>query len=167
MQMVSSWTTYYVPGEGNGFGNNINIGAWDIDGRNLAPGEWFSFWGSIGPVTVERGYQLRRRDHQRPQRAGRRHRRRHLLDLDDDVQRRAADRPRDGRSARTTTTTSIATRRASTRRSPWIDNYVQDMTFRNDTEYPIVIRGFGGSGLRHVPDLERADRPHASSSPIR
>ena len=56
MQMVSSWTTYYVPGEGNGFGNNINIPARDIDGRNLAPGEWFSFWGSIGPVTVERGF---------------------------------------------------------------------------------------------------------------
>ena len=56
MQMVSSWTTYYVPGDGNGFGNNINIPARDIDGRNLAPGEWFSFWGSIGPVTVERGF---------------------------------------------------------------------------------------------------------------
>ena len=57
MQMVSTWTTNYVPGEGNGFGNNINIGAFDIDGRNMAPGEWFSFWDSIGPVTPERGYQ--------------------------------------------------------------------------------------------------------------
>ena len=56
MQMISSWTTYYVPAEGNGFGNNINIPAFDIDGRNLYPGEEFSFWGSIGPVTVERGY---------------------------------------------------------------------------------------------------------------
>ena len=56
MQMVSSWTTYYVPGDGNGWGNNINIPARDIDGRNLYPGEWFSFWDSIGPVTVERGF---------------------------------------------------------------------------------------------------------------
>jgi len=27
------------------------------------------------------------------------------------------------------------------------DNYVQDMSFRNDTEYPLVIRGFGGNGF--------------------
>ena len=27
------------------------------------------------------------------------------------------------------------------------DNYVQDMSFRNDTEHPIVIRGFGGNGF--------------------
>jgi vancomycin resistance protein YoaR len=56
MQLVSSWTTNYVPGDGNGFGANISIGAWDLDGYNIAPGEWFSFWGGIGPVTVERGY---------------------------------------------------------------------------------------------------------------
>ena len=56
MQMISSWTTYYVPSDGNGYGANINIGAFDIDGRNLYPGEWFSFWESIGPVTLERGY---------------------------------------------------------------------------------------------------------------
>ena len=27
------------------------------------------------------------------------------------------------------------------------DNFTQDMTFRNDTENPIVIRGFGGNGF--------------------
>jgi hypothetical protein len=56
MQLVSRWTTYYVVNDGNGFGANISIPGRDIDGYNLAPGEWFSFWGSIGPVTVERGY---------------------------------------------------------------------------------------------------------------
>jgi vancomycin resistance protein YoaR len=48
---------HYVPGDGNGYGANISIGAWDLDGYNIAPGEWFSFWGGIGPVTVERGYR--------------------------------------------------------------------------------------------------------------
>ena len=56
MQMVSSWTTYYVTGESNGFGANISIPAWDIDGTVVAPGEWFSFWGALGPITRERGY---------------------------------------------------------------------------------------------------------------
>lgn len=56
MQLVSSWTTNYVPNDGNGFGANISIGAWDLDGYNIAPGEWFSFWGGIGPVTTQRGY---------------------------------------------------------------------------------------------------------------
>ena len=157
MRMVSSWTTYYVPGEGNGFGNNINIPARDIDGRNLAPGEWFSFWRSIGPVTVERGYHVRRRDHRRP---------------------------RASRTAPSAAASARPRRRCSTPRCGsglemgiranhyyYIDRYpdgldatvymddssVQDMTFRNDTEYPIVIRGFGAP-VRDLPDLVRADR---------
>ncbi len=56
MQRISSWTTKYVPGISNFYGANISIPAWDIDGRTLAPGEWFSFWNSIGPVTTARGY---------------------------------------------------------------------------------------------------------------
>ncbi|MDQ2941852.1 MAG: VanW family protein, partial [Chloroflexota bacterium] len=56
MQLVSGWTTYYVPDKGNGFGNNINIPAQDIDGRVLAPGEWFDFWSSIGPINEARGF---------------------------------------------------------------------------------------------------------------
>ena len=27
-----------------------------------------------------------------------------------------------------------------------MDGWAQDMTFRNDTEHPIVVRGFGGNG---------------------
>ena len=143
MQMVSSWTTHFVPGEGNGFGANITIGAYDIDGRNLAPGEWFSFWGSIGPVTLDRGYSY-------------------------------GGAIIDGRSTQgvalgggicsTSTTIFNAALRAGlemgTRLNHFyyidrypdgldatvsiIDGWVQDMTFRNDTDSVIVIRGFGG-----------------------
>ena len=145
MQMVSSWTTYYVPGEGNGFGNNINIPARDIDGRNLAPGEWFSFWGSIGPVTVERGFMY----------GG-------VIINGRSVKGGAIG----GGICSTSTTMFNAALRMGLEtgirmnhyyyidRYPdgldatvyMDDNYVQDMSFRNDTEHPIVIRGFGGNG---------------------
>lgn len=146
MQMVSSWTTYYVPGEGNGFGNNINIPARDIDGRNLAPGEWFSFWDSIGPVTVERGFMY----------GG-------VIISGRSVAGGAIG----GGICSTSTTIFNAALRMGLEmgiranhyyyidRYPdgldatvyMDDNFVQDMTFRNDTEYPIVIRGFGGNGF--------------------
>jgi len=145
MRMISSWTTNYVPGEGNGFGNNINIGAWDIDGRNLLPGEWFSFWGSIGPVTVERGYQY----------GG-------VIIGGRSIRGGAIG----GGICSTSTTIFNAALRAGLEmgiranhfyyidRYPdgldatvyADDNYVQDMTFRNDTGNVIVIRGFGGNG---------------------
>jgi vancomycin resistance protein YoaR len=145
MQMISSWTTYYVPAEGNGFGNNINIGAFDIDGRNLYPGEWFSFWESIGPVTVERGYSyggaiINGRSTQGVAIGG------GICSTSTTIFNAALraglemgvranhyyyiDRYPDGLDA----TVSI------------FDDWTQDMTFRNDTEHPIVIRGFGGGG---------------------
>ena len=145
MQMISSWTTEFVPGEGNGFGANITIGAFDIDGRNLLPGEWFSFWDSIGPVTEARGYTyggaiINGRSTQgvaigggicststtifnAALRAG----------LEMGVRRNHSyyiDRYPDGLDA----TVSI------------FDDWVQDMTFRNDTDNVIVIRGFGDRG---------------------
>jgi vancomycin resistance protein YoaR len=146
MQMISSWTTYYVPGDGNGYGNNINIPARDIDGRNLAPGETFSFWGSIGPVTVERGYQY----------GG--------VIIGG---RSVAGGAIGGGICSTSTTIFNAALRAGLEmgvranhyyyidRYPdgldatvyMDDNFVQDMTFTNDTENVIVIRGFGGNGF--------------------
>ena len=145
MQLVSSWTTNYVPNEGNGFGNNISIGAWDLDGYNIAPGEWFSFWGGIGPVTLERGY-------------------------------RQGGAIINGRSVRngalaggicsTSTTLFNAAMRFGLEIGErenhyyYIDRYptgldatvaivnndVTDMTFRNDTDQPIVIRGYATPG---------------------
>ena len=146
MQLVSSWTTYYVPNDGNGFGNNINIGARDIDGRNMAPGEEFSFWDSIGPVTVERGY------HYGGVIIG---------------GRSVAGGAIGGGICSTSTTMFNAALRAGLEMGDRLnhyyyidrypdgldatvymdDTYVQDMTFRNDTDAPIVIRGFGGNGF--------------------
>ena len=145
MQMISSWTTYYVPGDGNGYGANINIGAFDIDGRNLYPGEWFSFWESIGPVTLERGYSY----------GGA------IING-----RSTAGVAIGGGICSTSTTIFNAALRAGLEmgvrlnhyyyinRYPdgldatvsIMDDWVQDMTFRNDTEHPIVVRGFGGNG---------------------
>lgn len=53
---LSSWTTWYVSSDGNGYGANISIPAWDLDGRVIMPGEDLDFWRDIGPVTFERGY---------------------------------------------------------------------------------------------------------------
>ena len=145
MRMVSSWTTNYVSGEGNGFGNNISIPAWDLDGYNLAPGEWFSFWGGIGPVSVERGYRY----------GGA------IING-----RSVAQGALAGGICSTSTTLFNAAMRFGleigerTAHYYYIDRYptgldatvaivdssVTDMTFRNDTEHPIVIRGFGSPG---------------------
>ncbi len=57
MRKVSSWTTYYEVSERNGFSNNISIPARDLDGTMVGPGEVFDFWKSIGPVTAARGYR--------------------------------------------------------------------------------------------------------------
>ena len=145
MQLVSSWTTNYVPGDGNGYGANISIPAWDLDGTNLAPGEWFSFWGGIGPVTVERGYQY----------GGA------IING-----RSVAMGALAGGICSTSTTLFNAAMRFGleigerTAHYYYIDRYptgldatvaivddsVTDMTFRNDTDHPIVIRGFGSPG---------------------
>ena len=57
MRKISSWTTYYEVSERNGFSNNISIPARDLDGTVVEPGAVFDFWKSIGPVTAERGYR--------------------------------------------------------------------------------------------------------------
>jgi vancomycin resistance protein YoaR len=56
MRRIGTWTTYYVPGEGNYWGANISIPAMDVDKQVIAPGEWFNFWDDIGPITTARGY---------------------------------------------------------------------------------------------------------------
>ena len=145
MRMVSSWTTNYVPGDGNGFGNNISIPAWDLDGTNVAPGEWFSFWGGIGPISVERGYRY----------GGA------IING-----RSVANGALAGGICSTSTTLFNAAMRFGleigerTAHYYYIDRYptgldatvaivdssVTDMTFRNDTANPLVIRGYGSPG---------------------
>jgi len=57
MRKISQWTTYYESSERNGYSNNISIPARDLDGTVVAPGEVFDFWSRIGPVTAARGYR--------------------------------------------------------------------------------------------------------------
>jgi len=57
MQRLSSWTTKFHRYEANGFGNNISIPTSDINGYVVQPGEVFDFWAALGPVTYARGYR--------------------------------------------------------------------------------------------------------------
>ena len=57
MKRLSSWTTYYQVYEGNGFGVNISIPTRDINGYVVQPGAIFDFWEALGPVTYARGYR--------------------------------------------------------------------------------------------------------------
>ena len=56
MVKISAWTTYFPITEKNGFGVNIWIPALIIDGYVVGPRETFDFWDAIGPVTREKGY---------------------------------------------------------------------------------------------------------------
>jgi len=145
MRMVSSWTTNYVPGVANGYGANISIPARDIDGTTVAPGEWFSFWAGLGPINTARGYTY----------GGA------IINGRSEPEGALA-----GGICSTSTTLFNAAMRfgleigARENHYYYIDRYpigldatvfqgpgfTQDMTFRNDTEAPLVIRGFGSPG---------------------
>jgi vancomycin resistance protein YoaR len=145
MELLSTWTTTYITGPSNHYGANINIPARDIDGTVLAPGEWFSFWGGIGPVTLERGYGM----------GGA------IIGG-----RTVLDGALAGGICSTSTTLFNAAARAGLQIGDRLahyyyisrypigldatvyksDTWTQDMTFRNDTESPILIRGAGGDG---------------------
>jgi len=58
MQRVSTWRTWFPIGEKNSFGANIWIPAELIDGYVVGPGETFDFWRAVGPVTRAKGFGL-------------------------------------------------------------------------------------------------------------
>ena len=145
MRQLNTWTTYYVPGEANFWNANIHIPAWDLDGKVIAPGEWFEFWQGIGPVTLSRGYGYGGAIiNGRSQPTG----------------------ALAGGICSTSTTLFNAAMRAGleigerTNHSYYIDRYPMgldatvlktdtwetDMTFRNDTANPLVIRSYTGNG---------------------
>ena len=145
MQRLNTWTTYYVPGEGNFWNANIHIPAWDIDGYVIAPGEWFEYWQGIGPVTLARGYGY----------GG-------AIIGGRSVPNGALA----GGMCSTSTTLFNAVMRSGleigerTNHSYYIERYPlgldatvlktdtweTDMTFRNDTANPVVIRSYTGNG---------------------
>ena len=141
MKRISTWTTYFPISDRNGFGANIWIPAEDIDGYVIAPGEWFDFWDAIGPISRDRGY----RD------GGA------IINGRTEPQGALA-----GGICSTSTTLFNAALRAGLEMGDRRNHYyyisrypvgldatvfrsgsgnVQTMSFRNDTEHPILIRG--------------------------
>ena len=143
MQLISEWTTIFVTGISNNNGANIWIPAGDIDGTVLAPGELFDFWKALGPVTRERGYG------------------------DGGAIINGRTEPTGalaGGICSTSTTLFNAAVRAGLEMGARKNHYyyitryplgldatvyqsgsgsTQTMSFRNDTDYPILIRGYG------------------------
>lgn len=56
VERLSRWTTTYASGVGNGFGVNIRRPTNLINGTVVQPGEVFDFVGVAGPITQDNGY---------------------------------------------------------------------------------------------------------------
>ncbi len=146
MKPISSWTTNYQASDHNGFGANIRIPTTTINGYVVAPGETFSFWKAVGPVTKELGYQD----------GGA------IIDGHTEPQGAIG-----GGICSCSTTLFNAALRAGFAMGDrlnhfyYIDRYplgldatvfisasgaAQDMTWTNDTEYPVVIQGINARG---------------------
>lgn len=147
MRAISSWTTYYQSGPHNGYGANITVPAMAINGTVLAPGQKFSFWKTIGEVSLRTGYKL----------GGA------IVDG-----RSVEGKTIGGGICSCSTTIFNAALRAGlemgSRRNHYyyISRYpkgldatvyqsdggsVVDMTFRNDTKFPILIRAYAKPGI--------------------
>ncbi|HEX7951043.1 MAG TPA: VanW family protein [Candidatus Limnocylindrales bacterium] len=142
MTLISSWTTYFPISERNGFGANIWIPALAIDGTIVAPRATFDFWQAVGPITRDKGY------------------------VDGGAIINGKTEPQGalaGGICSTSTTLFNAALRAGfqmeARRNHfyYIDRYpkgldatvfisasgaVQTMSWTNDTDYPVLIRGY-------------------------
>ena len=57
MRLLKSWTTFFPISERNGFGANIWIPARLIDGYVVAPRATFDFWDAVGTVSRAKGYK--------------------------------------------------------------------------------------------------------------
>lgn len=56
VSLLGSWTTHYIPSHFNGDGINIRRPAALIDGTVIGPGDLFDFVKIAGPITVANGY---------------------------------------------------------------------------------------------------------------
>jgi vancomycin resistance protein YoaR len=147
MKEISSWSTNYQPSERNGNGANIKIPTATINGYVVAPGETFSFWKAVGPVTRELGYTAGGAiidGHTEPQGA------------------------LGGGICSCSTTLFNAALRAGFPMGDRLNHFyyinryplgldatvfisasgqAQDMTWTNDTQYPVVIQGVNRTGV--------------------
>ncbi len=144
--MVSHWITHFIPGVSNFFGHNISVPTTALDAQVLGPGDWFDFWKAIGVVSKATGYGPGGaiiNGHSRPTGA-----------------------LAGGICSCSTTIFNAALRaglQMGARRNHYyyIDRYpvgldatvfkssggsTQTMRFRNDTAYPVLIRGINGPG---------------------
>ncbi len=147
MRAISTWTTYYAPGPHNGNSANISLPAMAIDGTVLAPGQWFSFWKVVGEVSLAKGYKL----------GG-------AIINGHSVEGKSIG----GGICSCSTTIFNAAVRAGLQMGARKNHYyyisrypkgldatvfksdgggTQDMTFRNDTPYPILIRAYARPGV--------------------
>jgi vancomycin resistance protein YoaR len=142
MVRVGSWTTYYQVSDHNGFGANITVPTRTLNGTVVRPGEVFDFWRALGEVSFRTGYRL----------GG-------AIVGGHSVEGKALA---GGICAASTTLFNAALRggyEIDARQPHWyyitryplgLDATVsgsQTMRFRNDTRYPILIRGFTGPGV--------------------
>ena len=147
MKAISSWTTIYQTGAHNGFGANITIPSMAINGTVVAPGELFSYWKTVGVVSLAKGYKL----------GGA------IID-GHSVEGKSIG----GGICSSSTTLFNAALRAGLQMGARKNHYyyisrypkgldatvfigdgggVQDMTFRNDTKFPILIRTTARPGI--------------------
>ena len=144
MVMVGGWTTHYTSSAHNGFSANISVPTRYLNGTVVAPGAIFEWWGGlggIGNVNFATGYKL----------GG-------AIVGGHSVEGKALA---GGICAASTTLFNAALRggfEILTRQPHWyyitryplgLDATVsqsQTMRFRNDTKYPILIRGFASPG---------------------
>ncbi|HTC85901.1 MAG TPA: VanW family protein [Candidatus Acidoferrum sp.] len=147
MRPISSWTTYYQSGAHNGFSANISIPSLTISGTVVAPGQWFSYWKAVGEVTLAKGYKL----------GG-------AIIGGRSVEGKTIG----GGICSSSTTLFNAALRAGLQMGARMNHYyyisrypkgldatvfisdsggAQDMTFRNDTPYPILIKAIAHPGI--------------------
>jgi vancomycin resistance protein YoaR len=142
MVKVGGWTTFYQVAAHNGFGANITVPARRLNGTVVQPGQLFDFWGALGEVSFRTGYRL----------GG-------AIIGGHSVEGKALA---GGICAASTTLFNAALRggfEIVSRQPHWyyitryplgLDATVsgsQSMQFRNDTSYPILIRGFASPGV--------------------
>jgi vancomycin resistance protein YoaR len=142
MVRIGAWTTRYTVSPHNGNGANITVPTRKLNGVVVRPGETFDFWKSLGEVSFRTGYRL----------GG-------AIVGGHTVEGRALA---GGICAASTTLFNAAARGGLdivTRSPHWyyisrypvgLDATVSDsqtMRFRNDTPYPILIRGIASPGM--------------------
>jgi vancomycin resistance protein YoaR len=146
MRQISTWTTHYIVAAHNGDSTNITIPAMAINGTVVAPGAVFNFWKTVGEVSLAKGYKL----------GG-------AIINGHSVEGKTIG----GGICSTSTTLFNAAMRAGLDTGARANHYyyitryplgldatvwedgsaVQNMTFTNNTPYPILIRAYAVPGL--------------------